>query len=129
MIAYPVLTVTTFLPVVGAAVVLLLGSERSARWIALASTLATFAVSSPLYVQFDKSSTALQFVESANWIPSLNIAYGMAVDGISLPFIFLATLLSVLCVGASWVAVQTRVREFFAALMVADRSFVGLFGY
>ena len=127
MTAYPVLTATTFLPLAGATVVLLLGSERLARWIALAATLATVAASVPLYRHFDKASSALQFVESAQWIPSLNITYGMGVDGISLPFIFLASLLSVLCIGASWTAIQTRVREFYAALLVAETAMIGLF--
>ena len=127
MTAYPVLTTTTFLPLVGAALILLIGSERLARWIALATTLATLAVSSPLYWYFDKTSSALQFVESANWISSWNIAYGMGVDGISLPFIFLAALLSILCIGASWTAVQSRVREFYAALLVAETAMIGLF--
>jgi NADH-quinone oxidoreductase subunit M len=127
MSAYPVLTVTTFLPLIGAALILLFGSARVARWLALATTLATFAVSMPLYVQFDKSSSALQFEESAEWIPSLNIAYGMGVDGISLPFIFLAALVSILCVGASWTALQTRVPEFYAALLVAETAMIGLF--
>src|SRR5437773_8980661 len=127
MIGYPVLTTTAFLPIVGAALILLFASDRVARWIALGTTLGTFAASMPLYWQFDKASSALQFVESADWIPSLNITYGMGVDGISLPFIFLATLLSVLCIGASWVAVQTRVREFYAALLVAETAMIGLF--
>ena len=95
MTAYPVLTVTTFLPLVGVALVLLVGSERLARWIALATTLATMAVSAPLYWQLDKTSSTLQFVESREWIPSWNIVYGMGVDGISVPFIFLAALLSI----------------------------------
>ena len=127
MIPYPVLTTTTFLPLVGAALILLIGSERLARWIALATTLATVTVSTPLYRHFDKASSELQFVESADWISSWNIAYGMGVDGISLPFIFLAALLSVLCVGASWTAVQSRVREFYAALLVAETAMIGLF--
>ena len=127
MTAYPVLTVTTFLPLVGAALILLFGSARLSRWIALATTLATLAVSAPLYLHFDKASSALQFVESRDWIPSLNIAYAMGVDGISLPFIFLAALLSILCVGASWTEVQTRVGEFYAALMVAETAMIGLF--
>ena len=127
MTAYPVLTTTTFLPLVGAALILLIGSERLARWIALATTLATLAVSSPLYRHFDKASSELQFVESADWISSWNIAYGMGVDGISLPFIFLAALLSILCIGASWTAVQSRVREFYAALLVAETAMIGLF--
>ena len=127
MNAYPILTTITFLPLVGAALILLFGSERLTRWIALATTLVTLAVSAPLYWHFDKASSALQFVESADWIPSWNIAYGMGVDGISLPFIFLAALLSVLCIGASWAAIRTRVREFYAGLLVAETAMIGLF--
>jgi NADH-quinone oxidoreductase subunit M len=127
MTSYPVLTAATFLPLAGAALILLLGSERLARWIALATTLATLGVSAPLYWRFDKASPALQFVEAAEWIPSWNIGYGMGVDGISLPFIFLSALLSVLCVGTSWAAIQTRVREFYAALLVAETAMIGLF--
>ncbi len=127
MTDYPVLTATTFLPIVGAVVILLLASQRYARWIALATTLATLGVSAPLYWSFDKSSSALQFVESADWIPTWNISYGMGVDGISLPFILLAALLSVLCVGGSWTAVGTRVKEFYAALLVAETAMIGLF--
>jgi NADH-quinone oxidoreductase subunit M len=127
MTGYPVLTTTAFLPIAGAALILLFGSNRVARWIALLTTLATFTASIPLYVRFDKASNALQFAESADWIPSLNITYGMGVDGISLPFIFLAALLTILCVGASWAAVQTRQREFYAALLVAETAMIGLF--
>ena len=121
------LTATTFLPLVGAVLILLVGSERRARWIALAATVATLAVSVPLYRYFDKASSALQFVESRDWIPSWNIAYGMGVDGISLPFIFLSSVLSGLCVGASWSAIQSRAREFYAALLVAETAMIGLF--
>ena len=127
MTDYPVLTATTFLPLAGAVLILLLGSDRLARWIGLATTLATLAVSAPLYFSFDKSSSALQFVELREWIPAWNIAYSMGVDGISVPFIFLAALLSILCVGASWTAIQTREREFYAALLVAETAMIGLF--
>ena len=127
MTAYPILTLATFLPLVGAAVILLVGRARLSRWIALATTLSTAAASAPLYLHFDKTSSALQFVESRDWIPSLNIAYAMGVDGISLPFIFLAALLSILCVSASWTSVQTRVGEFYAALLVAETAMIGLF--
>src|SRR5438094_10282670 len=127
MTGYPVLTTTAFLPIIGAALILLFGSDRVARWIALGTTLGTFAASMPLYVGFDKASNALQFVESSNWIPALNITYGMGVDGISLPFIFLAALLTILCVGASWAAVQTRQREFYAALLVAETATIEWF--
>jgi NADH-quinone oxidoreductase subunit M len=127
MTAYPVLTTTTFLPLAGAVVLLVIGGERLPRWIALATTLATLAVSAPIYWQFDKSSGALQFIESAVWIPSLNIAYSVGVDGISLPFILLASILSILCVGASWTAIHTRVRDFYAALLVVETAMIGVF--
>ena len=127
MTAYPILTVTTFLPLVGAALILFLGSDRLARWVALATTVATLAVSAPLYLNFDKASNALQFVETRDWIPDWNISYSMGVDGISLPFIFLASVLSVLCVSVSWIAVGTRVREFYSALLVAETAMIGLF--
>ena len=124
--SYPILTTTTFLPLIGAAAILF-SSERLARWIALATTLATIAVAVPLYLRFDKTSSALQFVEAVPWIPSWNVGYGMGVDGISLPFIFLSALVSLLSVSVSWTAVQVRVREFYAALLVAETAMIGLF--
>ncbi len=130
MTEYPILTATTFLPLVGAVAILLFGSDRLARWIALATTLATLAVSVPLYLSFDKEPSAppLQFVdEYQGWIEMWNIDYRMGVDGISLPFIFLAAVLTVLCVSVSWTAVRTRVPEFYAALLVAETAMIGLF--
>lgn len=126
MTNYPVLSVTTFLPLAGALLVLV-SSERLARWLALAATLLTLIVSAPLYLDFDKTSTALQFRESVPWIPSWNIVYGLGVDGISLPFLFLSSVMSVLCVSASWKAVQTRVSQFYAALLVSETAMIGLF--
>ena len=127
MSGYPWLSITTFLPLAGAVLILAIGSERRARWIGLITTLTTLAVAAPLLWSFDKSSSALQFVESAEWIPAWNLSYGMGVDGISLPFIVLAALLSVLCVGVSWTSIAERRREFYAALLVAGTAMLGLF--
>jgi NADH-quinone oxidoreductase subunit M len=124
--SYPILTATTFLPL-AAAVLVLLAPERFARVLALAATVLTLVVSMPLYLHFDKASTELQFVESVPWIPSWSIVYGMGVDGISLPFIFLSAVVSILCGSASWKAIDTRVREFYAALLVSETAMIGLF--
>ena len=125
--SYPILSVTTFLPLLGAVLVLLQRSGKVARWIALATSLVTLAFTIPLYLVFDKASSDLQFVEAAEWIPAWGIAYGMGVDGISLPFILLAAILSPLCVGVSWKAIEKRVCEFYAALLVAETAMIGLF--
>jgi NADH-quinone oxidoreductase subunit M len=126
MTMYPVLTASTFLPSVGAALIFLCPA-RLARWIALVTTIATLAVAAPLFLHFDTTSSALQFVESRPWIPSWNVVYGMGVDGISLPFILLSAVVSVLCVAASWNAIQVRVWEFYATLLVAETAMIGLF--
>jgi NADH-quinone oxidoreductase subunit M len=126
VISYPVLTVVTFLPLAGAVAVFLFG-ERLARWVALTFALATLAMCTPLYLHFDKSSSALQFVETRDWVRSWNVVYSVGIDGISVPFVLLSALFSVLCVSASWAAVQTRTREFYAALLVAETAMIGLF--
>jgi NADH-quinone oxidoreductase subunit M len=127
MTDFPILTAATFLPLVGAVAILFFRGERLARWIALGTSLATLAVSAPLYWRFDKTATALQFVDSANWIPQWNISYQMGVDGISLPFILLVAVLTVLCVSASWTAIRTGVPEFYASLLVAETAMIGFF--
>ena len=66
----PLLSTLIFLPLVGALAILLLPSERLARWIALGATIATAVMAAPLITDFDKTSTALQFAESHEWIPS-----------------------------------------------------------
>jgi len=127
MTGYPMLSITAFLPLAGAVLILILGGAGRARWIGLATTVLTLATSVALLGGFDKSATALQWVESADWVPAWNLSYGMGVDGISLPFILLAALLSVLCVGVSWTSIQTRQREFYAALLVAETAMLGVF--
>ncbi|MEO1996827.1 MAG: NADH-quinone oxidoreductase subunit M [Planctomycetaceae bacterium] len=127
MTDYPILTLMTFLPLAGAVLILLLGGAQRAREIALAASLATLAVSTPLYWNFDKSSSELQFVETAQWIPGWEIDYAMGVDGISLPFVLLAAMLTVLCVSVSWTSVRERVPQFYALLLLAETAMIGLF--
>ena len=100
-----VLSLATFLPLLGAVLVLLQRSDRLARWLSLAVTLATLAVLAPLVTRFDKGASGLQFEERHEWIPDWGIDYGMGVDGLSVPLILLAALLSVLCVSVSWTSV------------------------
>ncbi|RVU39301.1 NADH-quinone oxidoreductase subunit M [Hwanghaeella grinnelliae] len=127
------LSITTFLPLVGAIFILVLikGEEedvaRNARWAALFTSLATFAASLIVFAGFDGSTADFQLVEKIAWIPGFNINYEMGVDGISIWFVLLSTLLTPLCILASWEAIKKRVREYMIAFLVLETMMVGMF--
>ena len=79
---FPVITVTTFLPLAGAFLILFIRNEVWIKWLALATTVATFIFSIPIYTHFDKATYKMQFVEIHQWIPAWNINYKVGVDGI-----------------------------------------------
>src|SRR5581483_81031 len=132
MTTWPILSITTFLPLVGVALIYLMARGRdetanaTARWIALWTTLVTFAVSLILVMRFDATQTDFQFVEKANWLAT-GINYHMGVDGISLPFVILTTALLPFCIVASWKAIQSRVPEYMMAFLVLETLMVGTF--
>ena len=127
---WPILSVTTFLPLLGAVFIACVrGNDRlakgTARWVALWTTLVTFAVSLVMVYRFDPASPDFQFVEKHNW---LGIAtYHMGVDGISLPFVILTTALMPICILASWTSIQKRVKEYMIAFLVLETLMVGTF--
>ena len=128
---WPILSVVTFLPVVGALLIWLTrGSDeaaaRNARWIALWTTIVTFAVSLILVARFDASNPDFQFVEKASWLAQ-GISYHMGVDGISLPFVILTTALMPFCIVASWKAINLRVREYMMAFLLLETLMIGTF--
>ena len=126
-LGFPVLTVTTFLPLAGALLILLIRNDVLIRWLALATTAATFMVSLPIYTHFDKTSYKMQFAEIHPWIPAWNINYTVGVDGISVLFIILVTILSILCVSVSWKAIQKKTKEFFVSLLIMETAMIGVF--
>ena len=131
MASWPILSVTTFLPLVGALFIMLMGGEdeavkRNARWVALWATLITLAVSLLMAWRFDPSSAEFQFVERRPWLAG-TIMYHMGVDGISLPFVILTTGLMPICILASWQAIQARVKEYMIAFLVLETLMIGTF--
>ncbi|MEE8533370.1 MAG: NADH-quinone oxidoreductase subunit M [Alphaproteobacteria bacterium] len=128
----PLLSLTIFLPLVGALFIFLIRGEqeivdRNARNVALWTSLITFALSLLLWSGFDTSTAAFQFVERAPWIADFDIDYHLGVDGISLFFVLLTTFLMPLCVLASWRAIERRVKEFMIAFLVLETMMVGVF--
>src|SRR5438309_8080764 len=131
---WPLLSLVTFLPLVGVGFIMTSRGEeavvaRNARNIALSTSVIVFLLSTLLWIDFDPTTAAFQFVERAHWVTIGGVAinYHMGIDGISLFFILLSTLLTVLCVGASWTNVHSQVGEYMIAFLVLETMMVGIF--
>jgi NADH-quinone oxidoreductase subunit M len=131
---WPLLSLVTFLPLVGAGFIMTSRGEaeivaRNARNIALSTSIIVFVLSIALWIDFDPSTAAFQFVEKARWvrIGGFEINYHMGIDGISLFFVLLSTLLTVLCIAASWQSVHAQVKEYMIAFLVLETLMVGMF--
>jgi NADH-quinone oxidoreductase subunit M len=130
-----ILSLVTFLPLVGVAAILALrlfapksdeaSVARSSRWIAIATTLATFALSILPVAAFSSAIPGLQFVEDAPWFAGVH--YRMGVDGISILFVLLTTFLMPLAILASWKAIHERVAEYMIAFLVLETLMIGVF--
>ena len=134
MIHWPLLSLVTFLPLVGAAFILMARGDdavvaRNARNIALWTSLIDFALSLALWFEFDPNTADFQFVERADWVTlgGFQFTYHMGIDGISLFFVLLSTLLTLLSILSAWEAIQFRVKEFMVAFLVLETLMVGIF--
>ncbi|MBX9715050.1 MAG: NADH-quinone oxidoreductase subunit M, partial [Burkholderiaceae bacterium] len=123
----PLLSIVTFLPLLGAAFICILpkDADGNARYVALWTTLVTFIVSLLIWINFDNTSSSFQFVEEQAWLGP--IKYKMGVDGISMLFVILTTFLMPLCVLASWESVEDRVKEYMVAFLVLETMMIGVF--
>jgi NADH-quinone oxidoreductase subunit M len=132
MSSWPILSLVTFLPLVGAFFCLIVNGpkeavDRNCRSAALITSLVTFAISLVLWIRFDATKAGYQFEEKFDWVPALGIGYHMGIDGISLFFVLLSTLLTPICILASWESVHTRVKEYMVAFLVLETFMVGMF--
>ncbi|MEY4358404.1 MAG: NADH-quinone oxidoreductase subunit, partial [Pseudomonadota bacterium] len=123
------LSTLIWLPIVGGVLVLALGDSRIAlaRWVALATAVASFLLSLPLYMGFDTSTAAFQFVEQMPWIPAFNASYHLGVDGIALPLVLLTTFVTIPVVIAGWTVIEKRPAQYFAAFLIMEGLMVGVF--
>jgi NADH-quinone oxidoreductase subunit M len=128
-----ILSLVTFVPLVGAIAIMALALRgepgavaRNARWIALVTTFVDLALAIVIWVKFDNSTPAFQFVEKANWLGG-GISYHMGVDGISMLFIVLTAGLMPFCILASWESIETRVAEYMVAFLVLETLMIGVF--
>jgi len=131
---WPLLSLVTFVPLVGVAVIMLTRGEdelvaSQARIIALTTSLIVFALSIPLWIYFDPTTADFQFVERHRWITigGFSINYHMGIDGISLFFVLLSTLLTPICVLSSWYSVHHQMKEYMISFLVLETMMVGVF--
>ena len=125
------LSIVTFLPLLGALMILPIRGEdkaanKNARMAALFVTVCTFAVSLLIWYNFDNSKAGFQMVEKYEWL-GVSFSYHMGVDGISMLFVILTTAVMPLAILASWDSVQDRVKEYMIAFLVLETLMIGVF--
>ncbi|CAI8046209.1 NAD(P)H-quinone oxidoreductase chain 4 1 [Geodia barretti] len=123
------LTATVFLPLAGAAVVLLLlgDNARRVRLFAAAVGVADFLLAILVFARYDRDAGGFQLADRlSSWIPQLDIQYHLAVDGLSAPLVLLTGLLGLAAIYSSW-SIGTRHREYFAWLLTLQTAVMGVF--
>jgi len=125
------LTVMTFIPLVGSLFLLLIPTKPETKNLTRAFTLAVtvidFIVSLVVLGHFDGSSAQLQMVEKVSWMPAYGINYFFGIDGISLWLVLLTTFLTPLTVLASWNAISEKVKSFHACILILETAMLGTF--
>jgi NADH-quinone oxidoreductase subunit M len=131
MTDWPILSTVTFLPLVGAFLILLIrddgaAARRNIRNVALLTTVFTFVLSLFIWIGFDETYAGFQMVEKIAWLDS-GISYHMGVDGISMLFVILTTFLMPLCILASWESIENRVKEYMISFLILETLMIGVF--
>jgi NADH-quinone oxidoreductase subunit M len=125
-----ILSLAIWTPIFFGAVLLAIGRDEQAtsvRWVALIGAVVSFLVTLPLYIGFETSSSAMQFVEKASWIDRFNVNYHIGVDGISLWFVLLTAFINVVVIIASWESITQRVNQYMASFMILSGLMIGVF--
>jgi NADH-quinone oxidoreductase subunit M len=125
---FGILTLVTFLPLLGALVIAILPSSVT-RPVALAVALATWLVSLYMLIGYQAGGAGEQFqyLEEVDWIPLFGIQYKLGVDGLSAALVVLTTTLTWICILASWVPIQTRIKEYMISFLVLEVGMIGVF--
>lgn len=122
----PYLSLLILFPLLGFIVVLAIKNDKVAKYTALIFSLIPLAISIFLLTQFNLNNTSYQFYENYVWIKTLRINYILGVDGVSLPLVFLTTLLTTLSLIYSF-DIEHRVNEYFALILLIEVGILGVF--
>ena len=126
---FPILSLITFLPLIGVLVILFIPREKAKAINNLAFAVAAvdFVISLALFFTFQSDNAQMQFVEHVPWIESLGVSYHLGVDGISLFLVLLTTLLSPIAILSSWTAITEKVKEYMVFMLLLEASMIGVF--
>jgi proton-translocating NADH-quinone oxidoreductase chain M len=126
---FPLLTTIILIPLTGAFLLLFIPKKYSnlIKNVGLFSSFLCFIISLLLWTNFDHSTSSFQFVEKYDWLINSNISVCLGVDGISLFFILLTTLLIPLCLLGSWHSVKYNIKEYFICFLVIDAILIAVF--
>jgi proton-translocating NADH-quinone oxidoreductase chain M len=103
------------------------GRNETIKTTGLVYSLIVFVMSTLLWVHFDETTPTFQFVENYEWLSSININLVLGIDGISLFFVLLTTLLIPLCLLGRWAGIQTNVKEYFMAFLIMEAMLIAVF--
>jgi NADH-quinone oxidoreductase subunit M len=125
---FNILSMITFIPILGMLIIAIVPNrgEKSARLIALVTSLIMLGLSIVLWLNFNGAQGSMQFEEMHRWIPGVNIFYHLGVDGVSLPFVFLTSLLMVVSILVSW-NINLKPKVFYALLLLLGTGMIGVF--
>jgi len=130
MSSFPILSAAIWIPILFGAVLLVIGSERNpvlVRVLALVGSLLGLLVTLPLFTDFERGSAAMQFVERRRWIDALSAHYHLGVDGLSVWFVLLTAIITVIAVIAGWEVIREKVAQYMAALLFLSGLQIGVF--
>jgi NADH-quinone oxidoreductase subunit M len=130
MHSLPILSLAIWLPIIVGILVLAVGNDSNpgpSRWLALIGSILGLIVTIPLITGFDNASAALQFEEKSVWIERFNISYHLGVDGLSMWFVVLTALITVITIISAWEVITVRVAQYLAAFLILSGLMIGVF--
>ncbi|GAB4472122.1 MAG: NADH-quinone oxidoreductase subunit M [Anaerolineae bacterium] len=123
------LTILLAIPLVGFLIVMFTPRDRHEviKWVSLLFSVVTFAVSLVLLSQPFSQSGDMLWSGAVPWIPSAGISYALGVDGISIWLVLLTTLITPISVLSSWSAIEDRIKEYYASMLLLETAMLGVF--
>jgi NADH-quinone oxidoreductase subunit M len=129
MKSLPILSIVTWLPTLGALIILILfkkGQSDQIKKFATAWFGVAFVASLAL-LKYDSALGGMQFLEDHQWIPVIGARYQMGADGVAVLLIVLTTLLGVIAALSSWKYIEKREKEYYVLLLLLQTAVVGVF--